>query len=162
MALQQLVEDTRSGNGIHYLIPKNAIRAAILIESPHDPLNEKHYQCLISSRRACMHHIHISYRTGADLECFRGRRLKKQNIAHRNTAKDTWMLKRTHTRTNESASEGRLSSPVHLVCYDKPQKGRRYYLSFFETELDKQSNLRSSSQTVSVSCCVLPVYVTFD
>lgn len=100
MALQQLVEDTRRRNGIHYLIPQNAIRAAILIESPHDPLNEKHYQCLISSRRACMHHIHISYRTGADLECFRGRWLKKQKYCKKYHT-FTWMVKHTHTRTNE-------------------------------------------------------------
>lgn len=137
MALQQLAEDKRSRNSIHYLIPQNAIRAAILIESPHDPLNEKHYQCLISSRRACMHHIHISYRTGADLKCFRGtgwRNTGKQNTVHKCCKKDhtfTWMVKHTRTHTNERAAEERLSSPVHLVYYDSEQS-RRYYLSLSE------------------------------
>lgn len=98
MALQQLVEDTWRRNGIHYLIPQNAIRAAILIESPHDPLNEKHYQCLISSRRACMHHIHISYRTGADLECFRRRWLKKQKYCKNTTHLHGWLNTHIHVR----------------------------------------------------------------
>lgn len=126
MALQQLVEDTRSGNGIHYLIPKNAIRAAILIESPHDPLNEKHYQCLISSRRACMHHIHISYRTGADLECFRGRRLRKQNIAHRNTAKTHGCLNtHIHVQTRALLKAGCHHQFIWCVMIAVLRKNRR-------------------------------------